>query len=207
MKILSAEFVASAAAGGRADVIPRDGLPQIALAGRSNVGKSSLINALTRRKIARTSAAPGKTRLANIYRVTLQAGPGRWDAYLVDLPGYGYARGGQDSAAELKAVAEGYFRSRGPGARGREPAPRRAVILCVDARHPGLESDRQAARWLATLGVSLHVAATKVDKLSRSDRTRNLRDLAQAFGTPALPVSATTGEGLDAVWKVIVSQT
>jgi len=107
LKILSAEFVTSAAAGGRADGIPRDGRPQIALAGRSNVGKSTLINALCKKKIARTSAAPGKTRLANVYRVSLEGGggPGRWELYLVDLPGYGYARGGAESAQELAAVA------------------------------------------------------------------------------------------------------
>ena len=109
MKVLAADFVTSVAADGTG--IPTDGLPQVALAGRSNVGKSSLINALARRTIARTSAAPGKTRLANIYRIELEGarGPGRTGLYLVDLPGYGYARGGADSAAELRAVAEAYF--------------------------------------------------------------------------------------------------
>ena len=109
MKVLAADFVTSVAADGTG--IPTDGLPQVALAGRSNVGKSSLINALARRKIARTSAAPGKTRLANIYRIELEGarGPGRMGLYLVDLPGYGYARGGADSAAELRAVAEAYL--------------------------------------------------------------------------------------------------
>ena len=113
MKLLSADFVTSAAAGGRADGIPRDGIGQIAVAGRSNVGKSSLLNALCRRSIARTSAAPGKTRLANIFKVTLEGGggtgPGRWSVYLVDLPGYGYARGGSESSRELAAVAAAYF--------------------------------------------------------------------------------------------------
>ncbi len=120
MKVLAAGFVTSVAADGTG--IPTDGLPQVALAGRSNVGKSSLINALARRKIARTSAAPGKTRLANIYRIEVEGarGPGRTGLYLVDLPGYGYARGGADSAAELRAVAEVYLRGRdsGPGSSG-----------------------------------------------------------------------------------------
>jgi GTP-binding protein len=197
LKILSADFVTSAAAGGGSVGVPRDGIPQFALAGRSNVGKSSLLNALCRRKIARTSAAPGKTRLANVYRVHLDggAGPGRWDLYLVDLPGYGYARGGAGAAAELAAVAEGYFRDARP----------HGVFLLVDARHPGLESDVDAARWMDGIGVPLHLIATKIDKLTRSERARNLKALERTFGTAALPMSATDGEGLDELWKLIAS--
>jgi GTP-binding protein len=245
LKVLSAEFVTSAAAGGAAGGIPRDHLPQVALAGRSNVGKSTLLNALCRRKIARTSAAPGKTRLANVYRVTLEGpGPGSWDLYLVDLPGYGYARGGADAATELAAVAEGYFlgaRRSGFGADVRlasdatyddhvssnetsvasdnrtyvasddsrtsdvRIARRRAALLLVDARHPGLKSDRQAARWLASMGVEYRVVATKIDKLSRSERARNVKALELTSGMPPLAVSAASGEGLDALWKTIAS--
>ena len=114
MKILNADFITSAA---RADDIPRDDLARIALVGRSNVGKSSLINALCRATIARTSAAPGKTRLVNFYRVTLDggaAGPGRWSAYLVDLPGYGYARGGADAAWSLVSAANLFVQQTAP---------------------------------------------------------------------------------------------
>jgi len=175
--------------------VPKDALPQVALAGRSNVGKSSLINALTRRRIARTSAAPGKTRLANVYRVELEGadGPGRLALYLVDLPGYGYARGGAESANELRAVAEAYL--------GGPHAP--YVLLLIDSRHPGLDADIQAAKWLESRGIGAHIVATKIDKLTRSERARNLDAIGNTFGTAALPVSATSGEGLDELWRMI----
>lgn len=204
MKLLSADFVTSAAAGGRADGIPRDGIGQIAVAGRSNVGKSSLLNALCRRSIARTSAAPGKTRLANIFKVTLEGGggtgPGRWSVYLVDLPGYGYARGGSESSRELAAVAAAYFDTAWDVARPDTP---HATLHLVDARHPGLDSDVDAARWLDSVGAARHLVATKIDKLSRSERGRSLKELERVFGTAALPVSATSGEGLDELWRLI----
>jgi GTP-binding protein len=203
LKVLSADFVTSAAASGSG--IPRDGCPQLALAGRSNVGKSSLINALTRRRIARTSAAPGKTRLANIYRVELEgAGPGRVGLYLVDLPGYGYARGGADSASELAAIAEKYFQEPPSADPGAAPSGIRVALLLIDARHPGLGADIQAAQWLDSMGVTRHIVATKIDKLTRSERARNLKALGNTFGTAALPVSAASGEGLDALWRMIV---
>ena len=195
MKILSAEFVTSAA---RADGIPDDGLAQIAVAGRSNVGKSTLLNALVRRKLARTSAAPGKTRLANIFRVTVEGGPGgpgKWALYLVDLPGYGYARGGEDAARELAQVAQGYFA-------GSERA-KRASLLLVDSRHPGLELDRQAHAWLFANAEPPQIVATKIDKLSRSERVQNLKAIERVFGSAPLPVSAAGGEGLDELWKLI----
>ena len=229
LKILSAEFVTSAAAGGRADGIPTDGLAHIAFAGRSNVGKSTLLNALTRAKVARTSAAPGKTRLANLYRVTLEGGPGgpgRWSAYFVDLPGYGYARGGSDAAAELAAVAAAYYNtggwrsadggsqtginqnsreasSRSPTANRGSELAKRATLHLIDARHPGLESDIDASRWFDSLGVARQIVATKVDKLSRSERTRNLKELERIFGCAPLPISAASGEGLDELWRLI----
>lgn len=210
MKILSADFVTSAT--GTEDGIPRDGLPQIALAGRSNVGKSTLINALARRRIARTSAAPGKTRLVNFYRVEFE-GMGRHELYLVDLPGYGYARGGATAADELRSVAETYLAGgqRLPPRRagGLRPAPiiRSSIagaLLLVDSRHPGLDADRQAARWLESLDVDTHIVATKIDKLTRSGRARNLKTLGNTFGRAVLPVSAVSGEGLDELWRTIV---
>ena len=223
MKILSADFVTSAAAGGRVDGIPADGLAQIAFAGRSNVGKSTLLNALARTKLARTSAAPGKTRLANVYRVAVDGGPGgpgRWSAYFVDLPGYGYARGGAGSAAELAAVAAAYYDARGSrlAARGStaDDANRearitdpgversnRATLHLIDSRHPGLESDIQAAQWFDSLNVERYVIATKIDKLGRAERARNLRELERVFGNAVMPISAATGEGLEELWKLI----
>jgi GTP-binding protein len=204
LKILSADFVTSAV---NADGIPADGLAQIAMAGRSNVGKSTLLNALVRRKLARTSAAPGKTRLANIYRVTVDGGPGgpgRWALYLVDLPGYGYARGGEDGARELARVAQGYLAASGSGIRdpGRERA-QRATFLLVDARHPRLAVDIQAHAWLTEAAGPPRIVATKVDKLSRAERVRNLKEIERVFGSPPLPVSAERGEGLDELWKQI----
>jgi GTP-binding protein len=195
LKLLSAEFVTS---GQGLSGVLRDGLPQVAFAGRSNVGKSSLLNALCRRSIARTSAAPGKTRLVNVYRATLEGGAGgagRWSLYLVDLPGYGYARGGEAARQELAEVTETYLTGQ----------TLRAALLLVDSRHPGLDADREAAEWLAGLGLDPIVVATKIDKLSRAERTRNLRELERNFGKAALPVSADSGEGLDELWQKIAN--
>ena len=187
---IEAIFVRSAA---RAADLPRDGLAEIALVGRSNVGKSSLINALTRQRLARTSAAPGKTRLANIYRVARAGEP----FYLVDLPGYGFARGKRD---EIDAVTRTYF-----GREGRDPARPALVtaLLLVDARHPGLERDLETWRWLERTVERCAIAATKIDKLSRAERLRAVKTNEAAFEHPVLPVSAVTGEGLDELWKLI----
>jgi GTP-binding protein len=187
--------------------LPRDGLAEIALVGRSNVGKSSLINALVRRRIARTSAAPGKTRLANIYRVARgpSTGSGRAEApfYLVDLPGFGYARGGAASAHEFEELTRAFFgQERLAGA---APAHVSALLL-VDARHPGLASDLEAWRWLQPTVERVAILATKIDKLARGERIRALRQFESVFERSVLPVSAVTGEGLDDLWKLIAQQ-
>jgi GTP-binding protein len=193
---VSAEFVTSAAdAGG----FPRERLPELAIVGRSNVGKSSLINALLRRQLARTSATPGKTRLANFFRVQRGTAPA---FHLVDLPGYGYARGGGASAREFQKLTNVYFE------RARDVAI--GVLLLVDSRHPGLESDLEAWQWLnsspVTAGVAgTSVVGTKVDKLTRAERTRHSREFESLFQTPVLLVSVQTGEGLDELWKMIAS--
>jgi GTP-binding protein len=209
-----AEFVRSAV---RPVDYPADGLPEIAIVGRSNVGKSTLVNALTGLRLARTSAAPGKTRTANVYRLQ---GENDRPFHLVDLPGYGYARaartarGGQSSAAgrrraaveEFEALAQDYFGDRAGDARadrkGRRPAAF-AVLLLVDGRHPGLESDLRAHDWLAALNVPLGVVATKMDKLTRAERSRAQHAFERAFTAPVLPLSAATGEGMKDLWKLI----
>ncbi|MCC7125746.1 MAG: ribosome biogenesis GTP-binding protein YsxC [Acidobacteria bacterium] len=193
----SAEFVTSAAA---ASGFPRETRPEIAMVGRSNVGKSSLINALLKQPLARTSAAPGKTRLANFFRVQLS---GRAPFFLVDLPGYGYARAArsgagkaaerrEDARAAFDQLAAEYF-----------AAGRGAVLLLVDSRHPDLDADLRAWAWMVDHGVTVHVVATKVDKLTQAERQRHLGALERRYSGPVSAVSAHTGEGLEALWTQI----
>jgi GTP-binding protein len=188
---IEATFVTSATSAGD---LPREPLAEIALVGRSNVGKSSLINSLVRQRIARTSSSPGKTRLANVYRLTRgNAAP----LHLVDLPGFGYAEGQQ----RAKALAEPAFDEIARAVFARSPA----ALLLVDARHPGLENDRAAWEWVSSAAADAAVVATKIDKLARGERIRAMRQLESVFDAPVLPVSAVTGEGMEELWNLIDS--
>ena len=206
MHVVDAEFITSAA---DARGVPYDA-PHLAMVGRSNVGKSTLINALLKRRLARTSAAAGKTRLLNFYRVTFDRFAPVSRLYLVDLPGYGYARGGEEAQESFRVLLEGYF-----GGASR-PA---AVLQLVDARHPGLPQDVAAWDWIRTFTthaarnddtgtasdpLTAAVVATKIDKLSRADRRRALDKWTRQLNAPVLPVSAATGEGMTDLWTLIV---
>ena len=210
MKIHTAEFVRSVGAD---SPLPDPRVPQVSLIGRSNVGKSTLINALARRKIARAGGAPGTTRLLNVYRIVLARRRG--ELLLIDLPGYGYARGGAESTRVFDRLTERYFRRApepdadraGPGGPAEPPAPEAPMgaILLVDVRHPGLDSDRSALGWLTGLELPLVVAATKIDRLARSARHTKLRAHEKALARPVLPLSAKRGDGLRELWTALLA--
>ncbi len=183
---MQAEFVVSAFS--ERD-FPLEGIAEIVLAGRSNVGKSSLINRLAGRKnLARTSAAPGKTRSINFYRLDRFV-------YLVDLPGYGYTAAGKALSREWKRLIEEYFRSRRSVA---------LVMHLVDSRIPPTALDRRLADWLEHLGIPRMIVATKADKLSGNERAVQSRRISEAFvGQPVLFCSAITGQGCWDIWKRI----
>ena len=171
---------------------PPEELPEIAFAGRSNVGKSSLLNTLVRRrKLARVSHTPGRTREIHFFAVN-----GAFT--LVDLPGYGYARISKERKAAWQPLIEGYLEGSGP---------LRGVVQLLDARHPPTGDDLDTLDFLADLGVPTIVAATKVDKLRASERPERLAELARAAGMPedeVVPFSSVTGEGRDELAGAIV---
>ena len=174
------------------DRFPRDGAPQIAFMGRSNVGKSSLINRmLGTRGLARTSKRPGRTRAIHFYRVNRRID-------FVDLPGYGYAQVPKPMREEWKGLVEAYLEG--------APGPDLAVVL-VDARHPATLMDQELVDWLRAAGRRSRIALTKIDKLPRGRRAAAVAAAASALGTPPdalpIPVSAVTGEGIPALWRVV----
>lgn len=165
MEIKTADFVTSMADYG--DFAGR-GLPQIAVAGKSNVGKSSLINCLCRRsKLARTSSTPGKTRLINVFLLNGEEG-----FHLIDLPGYGFARVDKQEKARWGQMMQDYF------ARAQEL---RHVFCLVDIRHEPTEDDRQMNLFLRQTGIPFTVIATKADKISRGARQKQLAPICRAL--------------------------
>ena len=166
MKIVSAEFVTSAASPAQ---YPRRPLPEVAFAGRSNVGKSSLINTLVHRKnLVKTSATPGKTRTLNFFVIN-----GRFS--FVDFPGYGYAKVPREMQASWRPMVEAYMKQRDL---------LRAVVHIVDFRHPPSELDWQLRTWLLHQRVAVLTVATKTDKVKRNQRAAHERDIRRSLALP-----------------------
>jgi GTP-binding protein len=181
--IRSLEFIGGMAT--RGGWRPPAELPEIAFAGRSNVGKSSLLNRLIhRKKFARVSNTPGRTREVNFFKVN--------DSFvLVDLPGYGYARISKEKRAEWRPLIESYLRG-SPQLRG--------IVQLLDVRHDPTDDDRQMLDFLAELGAPTIVVLTKIDKLRASERKKRLPELATLLGLDddqMISFSAVTGEGRD----------
>lgn len=194
MDVLEAEFVAGATVLGQ---LPAPTFAEVAFAGRSNVGKSSLINNLVRRKkLVRTSSAPGCTRAINIFRVRLRTDDNEAHLDLVDLPGYGYA---QRSKAERKSwgpLIEGFLSER-PGLRG--------AVVIVDIRRGVQDDDRQLLEFLESVGVTPILVATKIDKLPANKRKPAVAKLQREVSQRVIPYSSVIGDGRDALWNRILS--
>jgi GTP-binding protein len=191
-------FAGSAALPGQ---FPRDGLPEVAFLGRSNVGKSSLLNALAgTRGLARVSSEPGRTRLVNFFRVSGVKKPGGRGAgalYFVDLPGYGFARAPREVRESFEGLALSYLL-------GREPL--RLSVFIVDARHEPGERDLALRTWLEHHQLPWGLVANKIDALGNGAVRGRLEALDAGLGRGAafvLGVSATRGTGIDALWNAI----
>ena len=180
---------------GNAKQFPRDPRPEVALSGRSNVGKSSLINTMLGRKsLARVSSTPGKTITINYYDIDKQL-------YLVDLPGYGYAKRSQESKRSWSSLTEDYF-LKNPSADAIK-----LVIQLIDVRVGPTDDDIMMINWLIDCGVPFIVVATKADKLSKSELRRQLDSFEENYfkgtGISVLPFSSVTRDGKDELWSKI----
>jgi len=182
VKISSAQFVKSAT---KPDEFPRDQRPEIAFCGRSNIGKSSLLNALTNvHGLARTSSSPGRTQTINFFLIDTRM-------YFVDLPGYGFAKVPKAVKDTWGAMVETYLRDRGQ---------LKLVVILVDSRMPPTESDQTMKRWLDHQQIPNAVVLTKTDKISRNHLSQALQTSAQTLNTKEIiPFSAVTGSGKDAI--------
>ncbi len=181
-----------AAVGTKFSQYPTDGRPEIAFAGKSNVGKSTLINAmLGRRALARTSSQPGKTRTINFYDVNGQM-------YVVDLPGYGYAKAPKTEIAKWGAMIEEYLQKR---------EELRAIILLIDIRHEPGKNDVMMYEWLRHYGYDIIIAATKSDKINRSQIPKHLSVIRKTLGLQPgdvlLPFSGEKKTGVQELWAEI----
>ena len=193
---MSVEFVIGATSP---DLFPSDGLPEVAFVGRSNVGKSSLLNTLllrgkkrkgsepiVKKNLARISSTPGRTQTINFFRIDEKS-------YFVDLPGYGYAKAPKKAMEQWKQLAETYLT-------GREPLL--LVVLIVDIRHGPTVLDRAMMDWLLQNDQPFLVVAAKADKLKRSQRAKAVRQIEQDF-YPPIAFSSVTGDGVAALWDGI----
>lgn len=177
---------------GVTSVLPKNDKPEIAFAGKSNVGKSSLINGLMNRKaLARTSGQPGKTQTINFYTVNDEM-------YLVDLPGYGYARVSQKEKEKWGKLIERYLHG---------SSQLRAVFLLIDIRHEPSANDKTMYDWILHNGFEPIIIATKLDKIKRSQVAKQVKLIRTGLnvveGTKILPFSAQTKQGRDEIWAVI----
>ena len=177
---------------GVTSTLPVNDKPEVAFAGKSNVGKSSLINALVNRKAyARTSATPGKTQTINFYNIND-------GLYLVDLPGYGYARVSEKEKEQWGKMIERYLH-------GSEQL--RAVFLLIDIRHEPSANDRLMYKWVVEQGYQPVIIATKLDKIKRSQVQKHIKMLKEGLslipGTKVIPFSSTTKQGRDEIWELI----
>jgi len=201
VQVVSAEFSKTAT---KPDEWPRGPAPEVAFVGRSNVGKSSMLNALSRRKgLARVSATPGRTRALQFFDLAVRPTPNARPRQLrfCDLPGYGYAKVSKAERDRWAAMIEDYLRERDV---------LRAVVLIVDARHPPPESDHDALAFLRDGGRQVIVAATKTDKLAKTRVGSALRAVEAELGLArgeAVPFSAIEGTGSDALWARIAAVT
>lgn len=172
--------------------LPENTLPEIGFAGKSNVGKSSLINALMNRKsLARTSATPGKTQTINFYNIN--------DAmYLVDLPGYGYAKVSEQEKAQWGKMIERYLNT---------SKQLRAVFLLIDIRHDPSANDKMMYNWIVEQGFHPIIIATKLDKIKRSQIQKQVKAIKTGLnllpGTIVIPFSAETKQGRDEIWELM----
>jgi len=172
--------------------LPENTEPEVAFSGKSNVGKSSLINGLLNRKsLARTSSQPGKTQTINFYNVNKEV-------YLVDLPGYGYAKVNQETKAGWGRMIERYLHS---------SKQLKAVFLLIDIRHAPSANDKDMYNWIVHQGYKPIIIATKLDKIKRSQVQKQLKLLREELqletGTKIIPFSAETKQGRDEIWEII----